>query len=331
MRIGIIDLGTNSVRFAIYRADSRKRILCEFKRKLMLRPGRGVFKSHRLKSDTIRLLVKHFKKFAVEAERAGVDTIRAVATASLREAKNANRLVEEISKKTGIELDVISGRSEARLIAKGILKFETCPRSLITLIDIGGGSTEITFCKNLKLLKSLSLPVGAFRLEQLFLEPDPGHIAKRIKAVEQMRRMIKKVLTSELYRSVGPASGSLCLGSSGTIRALGRILDRRHARPGWVVRSRKKPRLKFTRQSLRELIDHMLPLKPAELVRIPGMEKRRKDIILSGAILLLELLEYLHIERVETTNYALRDGLLLEVIEMLEGRSRPTRARRKRP
>lgn len=311
MRLGIVDLGTNSVRFAIYEAESPLRPECLYKQKLMLRPGQGVFKTGQLKKSTVRRLLQAFVRFSEKSKREGVEHILAVGTSALREAKNSPELIRRVEKKTGIRIRVITGRKEAQLIARGVLTFEKPPTGRFALVDIGGGSTEITVGKGHARLRSISLPVGALRLQQLYFpQGNSGPLRTRLSAVLQVEKTTQKML----LRNLGPFRGRVQagIGSSGTIRAVARLLDRRHARNQWNLNRSRKPRLSFTRHQLRDLVEKMLPLNRTELGRLPGMEVRRLDIIVSGSILLLEIMEFLDIKRIKTTNYALRDGLIME-------------------
>jgi exopolyphosphatase / guanosine-5'-triphosphate,3'-diphosphate pyrophosphatase len=327
MRVGIVDLGTNSVRFAIYQPGRRPaRPECIYKKKLMLRPGQGVFSTGKLKKSTIRRLTLAFQKFSRQAEREGVENVLAVATSALREARNAKELLTKVERKSGIRIRIISGRREAQLIANGILAFERPRRGPFVLIDIGGGSTEVSFCRDHKRLRSLSLQAGALRLQQLYMPLGAAEpINERLNGLIKMKWEIHKILVRHLGRK--PRSVKTAIGSSGTIRALARLIDRRHAHNTWVLRdSRRKPRLSFHRSELKDLIDHMLVLNRAELGRLPGMERRRIDIILCGGVFLLELMEFIGTAKIVTTNFALRDGLILEAfrpLRPLKNRKRP--------
>lgn len=325
-RVGVVDLGTNSVRFAIYELHETRRASCLYKKKLMLRPGQGVYRTGKLKTGTIKKLAQAFVNFHKRAEKMHVVKTRAVATSALREAKNANVLIRRVKKSTGIEIHVISGRQEAQLIAKGVMTFDPPRSDRAVLIDIGGGSTELSLCLKGRCKTSLSLSLGALRLQQLYLPESSNRIDLRLAGVAQLRKAVQSEFKSHL-RNWPTRSGQLAVGSSGTIRAVARMLDRqRHSRL-WLIQkiraTSSKPRLKFTRSELKALVEKMLPMSRLELLRLPGMERRRLDIILTGAILLLEILEYLDVTKVQTTNHALRDGILLEFKGQVRPRKKP--------
>lgn len=331
MRIGIVDLGTNSVRFALYE-ENLGQIHCLYKKKLMLRPGQGVYQTGRLKKSVVRRLVSAFTKYRHLADQFAVETIYAAATAALREAENANKVIRRIMSQSGIKIQIISGEKEAQLIAQGILHFDAPKSNPFCLIDIGGGSTEISLFDKKKFRpfpykkpsqirpkQQLSLPLGAFRLQQMFLpHPQSPHLSHRLAHLSQMRHWIGL----ELEKSLGRFSKNaltLGVGSSGTIRALARILDPKFVRQTLPLnatgkKNKVQTKLCFTQNDLQQLIEEMLFMTKTELLRLPGMELRRTETIFSGAVLLFEILNFLNIKRVQTTHCGLRDGLLLQAL-----------------
>jgi len=315
MRIGIVDLGTNSVRFAIYQTAMRGPARCLYKKKLMIRPGQGVFATGHIHPKTSKRLIREFRWFAKKAKALGATQCEAVATSAFRDAKNGRAIAKEIFKKSGVRVKIISGRQEARLIALGVLTHDSMARGSCALIDIGGGSTEISWCRKQKPFRSSSLALGALRLQQVYLPPEKQRdIKEKLAAVVQMRRAISLELRRHHLPPTQARNIKLAIGSSGTIRAVARLIDRRHAQSLKIfskkAAGKAKPRLQFSKESLSRLIETMLPLTRAELGRLPGMEKKRLDNILGGAILLHELVDRLGIETIKTTNYSLRDGLI---------------------
>ncbi len=308
MRIGIIDLGTNSVRFAIYEIKGQGGLRQSlYREKIMLRPGQAVFTTGLLTSGSATKILKAFRHFASVARKYKVWNLGAYATSALREAANSDRLVQKVARETGIEIKIISGQREAELIALGILQHEPSLSGRHLLVDIGGGSTELSFCLGRKALKSLSLDLGAQRLAQMFLKPEhmqPG--VQRDRALKKMRRHIQKKL-APLKRDQKRFGPRRVVGSSGTLKALARILT-----PPLGPRSLKRPR--FSQKQLSELVEE-LQLKPqSQYGQIRGLELKRRDLILPGAVLLEEILLQLKISKVETTEFSLREGLLIERI-----------------
>ncbi|MBN8553919.1 MAG: Ppx/GppA family phosphatase [Deltaproteobacteria bacterium] len=311
MRLAIVDLGTNSVRFDVHELGPDNQIFHLHREKLMIRLGEGVFLKHRLSRRSIDLCIEAFQSFKKTIEDFRVLRVVAFGTSALREAKDGDRLIREIKKKTGISIQIISGSEEARLISRGVIANETNLRGRFALVDIGGGSTEVTVCSGKKILRSASFPLGTARLQQVFLKsipPDEG-TEKKASPIDLLRRHIRGVLLYQLVSEDWPKVRKI-LGSSGTVRALHKIL------------SPHSDKDVIEKKSLSDLVKRMSKMNRAQLSKIPGMESRRIDMILSGAILLEECMNALHAEEVQMTEFSLRDGILDEQMEILRDRKK---------
>jgi exopolyphosphatase/guanosine-5'-triphosphate,3'-diphosphate pyrophosphatase len=295
MRIAVIDLGTNSVRFDVHQIGPGSRIRQLHREKLMVRLGQGVFLEGKLDSAAIRRTIHAFQSFHRTALELHANRIVAFGTSALREAADSQRLLAQIETRTGISVRVISGVEEARLIASGILQNEKTPKGRFALLDIGGGSAEISVCSGRKIQHSESFPLGTARLQQIFLKSSPP----RPEAVIQLRRQIKGVVLPKVISEGWPKVATI-VGSSGTIRSLGRMLNK------------KKGNRHIDLKDLRKLVRTMSTMTTTQLMGVPGMEAKRVDMILAGAILLEECMDALGAKKVLTTEFSLRDGILEE-------------------
>lgn len=298
MQIAIIDLGTNSVRFDVHELSQDGSTNTLYREKVMIRLGEGVFLKGRLDKNSMRRALTALITFKKIITGLHVKKVIAVGTSALREAQNGSWLIQEIKKYTGIEIRIISGLEEAKLIATGILKNECIGNKKIGFIDIGGGSTEITICRGKKILRSESFPIGTARLQQLFLKQAPP----TTQAVRALRRYVQKTL-SNLFHNHWPSVTEF-LGSSGTIRALTKLNGASEGKDAITVRDLKK------------LIRKTQYMTAIELLKMPGMEPKRADMILSGALLLRFCMKALNVERTIPTDYALRDGILEEQLAL---------------
>jgi exopolyphosphatase/guanosine-5'-triphosphate,3'-diphosphate pyrophosphatase len=329
MRVGVIDLGTNSVRFAIYECSSpRKPKRSIYKQKIMLRPGKGVFTSGRLQPVVMARILRAMKRFHREARRRKTDVLEAFATSALREAKNSKALIAAVYQECGLRIRVISGAQEAALIARGILHSEPDLTGHFALIDIGGGSTEINLCQGHKLLSSVSLRLGALRLQQLFMPLETSkNRMDRGRRISAMRRHIRRHL-SRHERVLTRLHVHRGIGSSGSIRALSKVISKsvnpRYYLPLRLRLEHERPH--FSRSALSHFTELLTPLTLREIRNIPGLEPRRADLILPAAILLEELMLFLGIDEMYTTEYSLRDGLVLAVLEQVRRNGRRGRA-----
>ncbi len=306
MRLAVIDLGTNSVRFDVHQIGPGNRIRQLHREKLMVRLGQGVFLEGKLDKDAIRRTVQAFSSFQRTSEELNAQKIVAFGTSALREASDSQRLLQLIRAKTGIEVRVISGVEEARLIALGILQHEKPPKGRYALLDIGGGSAEISICQGRAIRHSTSFPLGTARLQQVFLKSSPPKAASRggITPIEELRRHIKGTLLPKIISENWPKA-NFVLGSSGTIRALARMLKKGGA-------GGKSIELK----DLRKLVKTMSTMTTTQLLAVPGMEGKRVDMILAGAILLEECMDALSAKKLKPTDFSLRDGILEEELKL---------------
>lgn len=309
MRLAIIDLGTNSVRFDVHELGPDNQIYHLHREKLMIRLGEGVFLKGRLDYRASNTCLEAFESFSKTIEDFRVDRVVAFGTSALREARDSSKLIERIKKLTGIDVRPISGDEEARLIARGTLANALALRGYYALVDIGGGSTEISVGYGRRILHSTSFPLGTARLQQIFLKTIPPVHGED--SLEQLRRHIRGTLLYKLVWDEWPKVSRI-LGSSGTIRTLCRIAKR--------TRGTKV----LYREDLHEIVRDMASMPRANLMALPGMEGRRVDMILSGAVLLRECMDALHADIVEPIEFSLRDGILDEQIEILKAQKKIT-------
>jgi exopolyphosphatase/guanosine-5'-triphosphate,3'-diphosphate pyrophosphatase len=303
VRIALIDLGTNAVRFDVYELAARGEPRRLHRERLAVRLGEGVFVRGRLAPAAIRRTLAAFVSFKKTCHRLGVGRTTAFGTSALRDSANSELLLSLLKRHTGIEVRVISGQEEARLIARGILSHESrLAKGLAALVDIGGGSVEITLCRGRRLLRSTSFKLGVARLQQVFLKTIPPRAGPGEKSpLAKLRRHVRALLAEGAPRGGWP-DVSRIVGSAGSIRALDRI----HRAAGGDF---------LTAKHLNRWAEHFSTLSRAGLARVPGMDPKRPDTILAGAVVLEEIARALGSPRVDPTDYSLRDGMLDEEIE----------------
>ncbi len=305
-RLGIIDLGTNSVRFDIHEIGPKRTLRMLHRERLMLRLGEGVFLKGRLDRAAVGRTAEAFASFRYTADQLGVRKIVAVATSAVRQASDREKLLRAIKKSSGIQLRVISGEEEARLIARGVLRYEGKLPKKFALVDIGGGSTEISLCKDRRALWSSSFKLGSARIEQLFAVGGVG-ISKKAcqKRIDGLRTYVRELLDRHAENNHWGPLRTL-IGSSGTVKALVRL--QHEGDPARRV---------LNRRFLKRIIKKMCGLTRVEMVRIPGMDPKRIDMILGGAVLLDEIMGAFGASQVRYSDNALREGVLDEEIKLL--------------
>lgn len=251
----------------------------------MLRLGQDVFHYGVVTRDSIQRSLYVFERFSKRLKDLGVKEVRAVATSALRECKNRKKFIEEIRQKTGVNLSIISGEEEARIIAQGILENEKLPQKRFVLLDIGGGSSEVSLCTGKRVLKAESLKLGTARIQERFLKTHPPGLLE----LDSARLHIRKEILSKV--SDWPET-DLLIGSSGTLRTLAQMV------PNTRVKSLKRVIKSFKSKTL------------PELLAIKGMEAKRADMMLGGALIAEDVIEVLGIKKFRATEFSLRDGLI---------------------
>src|SRR5271165_2077653 len=166
-----VDIGSNSVRLKIARLTQHRLIEIQEDREVT-RLGESVFRSSFLSPEAIATTVKVLRRFHRAVQNAGVDSVRVVATSALRDARNSRAFLEWVRSSTGWNIEIISGLEEARLIHLGIISRGRLGASTALLVDLGGGSCELTVSRNNQIRDTFSLPLGAVRLTDEFLRHD---------------------------------------------------------------------------------------------------------------------------------------------------------------
>ena len=225
-----IDIGTNSIRLAVVKNESGQRLLTLAQHREAVRLGEGEFETGELTPEAIRRGVLVVAKFVEVARGFGADQIVAFATSAVREAENREDFIQRVRDEAGIEVRVISGLEEARLIWSGVSSGVDLGDRKAILIDIGGGSTEIIIGNAQEHLMLDSLKLGCIRLSNhFFSSPEPIEWEDFLK----VQRYVVGV-ASGILRRVESLGFDLALGSAGTINTLGSICARRQAEAGFT-------------------------------------------------------------------------------------------------
>ena len=294
MRVGLVDLGTNSIRYDIYEVEKDQPAKMLHRDKEMIRLGQGLFTSGEIAPEALERLLTSLSHFQNVSAKNGVDHLEAFATCALREANHSEDIRRLLKKETGIQFRVISGDEEAQLIAQGILNNDPRCRGSFALIDIGGGSTELSLCKSKRRESSVSLPLGVARVQQRFLQTIPPKSLEGLEAYFQS-------ITPSLAALNLKTSPEFAFGSSGTIKALSRIHRKLY------------DTTEINLKELQKTIEMIRPMGRNEISKIPGMNPKRIDFILAGAYILEYSMKALGIKKVIHTPFALRDGILNQV------------------
>jgi exopolyphosphatase/guanosine-5'-triphosphate,3'-diphosphate pyrophosphatase len=304
--VAAIDIGTNSIHLVVARPAGNNRFEILARDKEVVRLGSGSGDMKELHADAIERGVAALGRFRRVADTFGAE-VHAVATSAVREAENRDEFLEAALAKANVKIEVISGVEEARLIHLGVLQAVPVFDQQVLVVDIGGGSTEFIVGKGGDVLAARSLKVGAIRLTERFFRKEPV----KKKAVDDARKFVKSYLP-RVYGMVEEAGGfEVAVGSSGTIL---NVFEMARARQGGEP-SRQVGMRSFTVDDLAEVVDDLASRpRVADRLAVPGLDPRRADIILGGVIVLEQVFRELGIEEMVVSDFALREGVLLDVV-----------------
>src|SRR5687767_10528103 len=273
--------------------------------KEMVRLGAGGLDGKKLTPEAMNAALQALSKFARLAQSHQVDEILAVATSATREAENGGAFLRAIERKTGIRARLITGTEEARLIHLAAVYGVDTPKPAV-VIDIGGGSVEITLGSGREIEFARSFKIGVIRLTERFVDSDPISSRDERKMIEfigeHVNRYIEHIVEKGFDRVIG---------TSGTILSLGIVataMDR-----GTVPQEVRN--LRVPAKSLRRLRKTAVELDLEERMHLPGLDPRRADLMVAGGVLLDTLLKKLKAEEITLCDLALREGVLLDYIQ----------------
>src|SRR5437667_3320660 len=295
-----IDIGSNSVRLKIARLQGRRLHPIHEDREVT-RLGEWVFKTGFLSPEAMAETVKVLRRFHRAAQRLAADTVRVVATSALRDARSSRAFLEWVRSATGWKVEIISGLEEARLIHLGLVSSLRVKASPVLMIDLGGGSCELTISNKGHIRETVSLPLGAVRLTNEFLQHDPPRKS-------ELRR-----LRGFVEREIGRISGRIVrarpkavIATSGTAAALAAVCHGLYKTKG--------PRASTVSRAQIRRIAKMLARLPIEKRRqLSGVGPRRAEIIVAGAVVYTEMLERCQLRGFRDSPLGLRDGLLAQM------------------
>ena len=272
--------------------------------KEMVRLGAGGLDGKKLTPEAMTAALQALKKFARLAQSHQVDEILAVATSATREAENGGAFLRAIERRTGIRARIITGTEEARLIHLAAVYGVDTPKPAV-VIDIGGGSVEITLGGKTNVEFARSFKIGVIRLTERFVDSDPISSRDERKMTKFIREQVDRYL-----EHITEKGFDRVIGTSGTILSLGTVataVDR-----GSVPQEVRN--LRVPAKSIRRLRKTAVDMDLEERMHLPGLDPRRADLMVAGAVLLDTLLKELDAEEITLCDLALREGVLLDYI-----------------
>ncbi|HEX4485768.1 MAG TPA: Ppx/GppA phosphatase family protein [Terriglobales bacterium] len=307
-----VDIGSNSVRLKIARLQAGRLVTIAEDREVT-RLGESVFRSGFLSPDAMDLTVKVLRRFHRAVEQSAADTIRVVATSALRDARNSQAFHEWVRSTTGWKLEIISGVEEARLIHLGLVSTLRVNASPILMMDLGGGSCELTISVKGHIRDTVSLQLGAVRLTNEFLRHDPPKKPELLR----MNGFITRE-TNRIADRIIRAKPKVVIATSGTAESLAAVAHGLYKTKGARAMSASRAQVRSIARKLANL-----PLEGRK--KLSGVGPRRAEIIVAGAAVYAELLERCQLSGFRFSPLGLRDGLLAQMAAEYDSATRSGR------
>src|SRR5262245_32960169 len=305
MRLAAIDIGTNSLHMIVARVRPDFSFEVVDREKEMVRLGAGGLDGRALTSEAMHAALQVLSKFNRLAQSHGVDKTIAVATSAVREAENGGEFLRAITDRTGIHPRVITGVEEARLIHLAAAYGVGVSGEVAVAIDIGGGSVEITRGKGPSMGVGKSFKLGVIRMTERFVKSDPISPRDERRLVRYLESQLGgylKQLTRDGFDRV--------VGTSGTILSLGAVAASDQERASQVtMRNRRIPA-----KQLHGIRKMLASLDLQARLRVPGLDPRRADLAVTGAIVLDTILRRLGATEITLCDLSLREGLVLDYV-----------------
>jgi exopolyphosphatase/guanosine-5'-triphosphate,3'-diphosphate pyrophosphatase len=309
MNLAAIDVGSNAIRMGVGRVTVEDGLEIVESTRLPVRLGKDAFTGGQLSESTMQAATDAFIRFRTIADQFGVNQIRAVATSALREAENGELLVDRIARQTNIQVEIISGEEEARLIHLGVGKALNLTGKRAILIDIGGGSVEVTLARGNEIISSESYPMGTVRLLQ--------HLGANgsfpsTKLLREYTNSARRRIDQEL----GGQEVDICVGTGGNLEEMGSLRKKLFKRESSEL---------ITVEELNALVDKLSDMSVEERMKKLDLRSDRADVILPACMVLYMIVREARVKEVKIPGIGLKDGVLWDMLSQAAGPRLPRR------
>lgn len=297
-----IDIGSNAIRMVIAEVNETPQgpeLVLIKKYRVPIRLGADVFDGGLISGKNLKASARAFTEFQEIAKRYKVKSMRSVATSALREAKNQKAYVELMRRAAGIQIEVIDGSLEADLIFSAVRREVRIEHSRVLLIDVGGGSVELTLSDHGKIDASQSFPFGTVRTLKLLSKRRLGE-AQLSLIIGDFIRPLSQFIHKQIQRI------DFAVGTGGNLEALGRLK---------VKLLKRGSRNEMTDAELEKIIQKLWRFSYRERIETLGLKPDRADVILPAAFLVQAILRQASVHRLLVPGVGLKDGLLWDLVK----------------
>jgi exopolyphosphatase/guanosine-5'-triphosphate,3'-diphosphate pyrophosphatase len=307
MRLGVLDVGSNTVHLLVVDAHLGAQPTPQLSRKSVLRLAEHIDKRGDLAIEGADALVGATLGARRQAKELHCDELLAFATSAVRDARNSSEVLTRVKKETGVDLRVLTGEDEAVLTFLAVRRWFGWSAGRLLCLDIGGGSLELAVGSDEVPEVALSVPLGAGRLTRDWLDGDPP--SKR--SVEELRKYVGEQLAGPARKLLSPGAPDRVVASSKTFRTLARLAGSAPSSAG--------PRVRRTLQinGLRQIIGFISRIPSADLAELDGVSPARAHQTLAGAVVAEQAMLALDIPEFELSPWALREGVILRRLDQI--------------
>jgi exopolyphosphatase / guanosine-5'-triphosphate,3'-diphosphate pyrophosphatase len=307
MRLGVLDIGSNTVHLLVVDAHQGARPLPAFSHKIEMHLVELVGPDGAISEDGAERLETFVRDATVIAEDKGVEEMIGFATSALREAVNGEQMLARIRERTGMDLQVLTGQAEAQLTFLAVRRWFGWSAGRLLVLDIGGGSLEMASGFDEMPEVARSLPFGAARLSQDWALGDPTDE----ETVRALRRHVRAGIAKAVPDLLRYGRPDRVVASSKTFRQLARVAGAAPSTEGLYV-----PR-RLTRSGIEEWLPKLARMTAAERAALPGVSAGRAYQLLAGAVVADAAIDLLEADVVEISPWALREGVILRRLDGL--------------
>lgn len=308
MRLGVLDIGSNTVHLLVADAHPGGRPVAATRRRTVLRLMRYLQPDGSLAEEAIRALETAAAEAREVARAERVEELLTTATSAVRDAANGAEVIARIEAALGQPLQVLGGEDEARYTFLAVRRWFGWSAGQILLFDIGGGSLEIASGADELPAVAASAPLGAGRMTVGFLPTDPPDDG----AIEALRAHARETLAPVVEQFAGQPSPDHVVGSSKAIRSLAKLAG--YPVPGWSGIER----MILPRQALKSWIPRLARIPAETRQELPGITADRTFQIVAAAVVVHQAMKSFDVDELEVSPWALREGVLLRYIEQLD-------------
>lgn len=306
MRLGVIDIGSNTVHLLVVDAHYGAHPLPAVSHKIELRLSEHLV-GNTVDAAGIAALSTFMQEARELADDHGVEEMLAFATSAIREAGNGQAVLDTLGAQAGVPVQVLAGSDEARVTFLAARRWCGWSAGNLLVLDIGGGSLELAIGVDEEPDAAVSVPLGAGRVTNDLLAGDPPTPVR----IKEARRTIRATLAAGVRPILRAQDADTVVGTSKTFRSLARLAGAAPSNAGPLVTRT------LDRDDLREVIATLAPLTGAERTRLPGVSGVRSHQVLAGALVAEAAMDLLHVERLTICPWALREGLILRRLDVI--------------